>query len=108
MCETKGLQSAAGTWVICNPCQDFLRSVSGQDIVTKIDFLKTSLLGDELSEKIYVTSSFLFWVRMMKPWAISVKIEVSDGVDVWAKKAFKNELTDFLFFISIVTKLCHV
>ena len=45
---------------------------------------------------------------MKKPWAISFEIEVSDRIDVRAEKAFKNELTDVLYFILIVTESIHV
>ena len=70
--------------------------------------LKTSLLGDELREKVYVTLSFLFSVRVFKPWCIVTEIKVSDSIDVGAKESFENLLPHVLFIVFLTTEWIHV
>ena len=47
--------------------------------------MKTLLLGNELCEKVHITLSIVFSVRVFKPGWIIYKIEVSDVIDVGAK-----------------------
>ena len=62
--------------------------------------LETSLLGDQLREKVYVTLSFFSRVGVSKPRYIAFEVEVRDGVNVGAEKSFENKLTHAL--ISVV------
>ena len=50
----------------------------------KIEVLKTSLLRDELTEKLYIARYFLFSFRMLKPRSVTTEIEVDDGVNIGA------------------------
>ena len=70
--------------------------------------LKTSLLSDELREKVYVTLSFLLSIRLLKPWRIGFKIEVSDGIYVGAEQSFENELPHVLYSVTISTECTHI
>ena len=49
----------AGVGVGCNPGPDLLFGSVGEGIATKIDLLESSLLGNELHQKVDVALSFL-------------------------------------------------
>ena len=74
-----------------------------KEIVIKIEMLETSLLGDDLCEEFNIALSLLY-----EPWLVVLEIEISYGVDIWAKKGFENYLTYVLSFIFIWTEKCHV
>ena len=66
--------------------------------------LKTSLFGDQLREKVYVTLSFLSSVGVFKPRFIQTEVEVRDGVYAGAEESFENELTHALISVFIITE----
>ena len=66
--------------------------------------LKTSLLGNELREKFYVTLSYLWF----KPWLVAIKTKVSYRIDVGAEDSFENVLSYVLYSISIMTEPIHI
>ena len=70
--------------------------------------LKTSLLGDQLREKVYVTLSFLISVRVFKPRFVPTEVEVRDGVYAGAEESFENELTHALISVFTRTELLHI
>ena len=70
--------------------------------------LKTSLLGDQLREKVYVTLSFLFSFGVSKPRIVHTEVEVRDGVYARAEESFENKLTHILFFSPFITECINV
>ena len=70
--------------------------------------LKTSLLGDELDNKVYIALSFFLSVRVPEPRRVLTEVEFSDRVDAWTKKGFENDLTNVLIDIFIVAEIKHV
>ena len=80
-------ESEAGAWVVCNACEDSLGGVAWEIIVTENDLLKTRLLCNELSKKVYVSR------YVLEPWSIVWKIKFCDGVNIGRKEAFKQDFT---------------
>ena len=70
--------------------------------------LKTSLLGDELREKVNVTLSFFLSIKVFKPWWVATDIKVSDRIDVGAEESFENELPHVLYSVISTTEWIHI
>ena len=70
--------------MVCYPCQNFQCGDAREVIAAKIDVLETSLLRDELCEKVYVGTSFSFNVEIFKPGIVKSNIEICDRFDVRA------------------------
>ena len=103
MCE-----SQVSARMVCYSWQDFISRVTGEVIPTKIYLLETSLLWDDLSKKVYVAKYFLVRLWVYEPRFILTEIEVLDWVNSGSKEAFKNELTNVLSLIPIITELLHI
>ena len=94
--------------MVCYPCQDCVSCITREEIVIKLDVLKSNLLGDELRKKVYVAGSFFSCIRMLEPRLVETKIEAVYGVDAGAEKAFENEFTDVLFSVTSLAECMHV
>ena len=70
--------------------------------------LKTSLLGDELHEKVYITLSYLLSVWVFKPRFVASEVEFCDWLYVCTEKSFEDNLSYVLIFIFIVAEAIHV
>ena len=55
MWKFEGLKFVESARVFCDPRYDCLGGVAGEVIFAKIKVLGTSLFGDELHEKVYIT-----------------------------------------------------
>ena len=94
--------------VFSDPRQDCLGGIAGAVVLFKIDMLKTSLLGDQLREKVYVTLSFYSSFGVFKPWWVAAEIEVRDGIYTGVEESFDNELTHALTSVFVTTEAIHI
>ena len=60
--------------MFCNPCHNCLSDSTGEDIVSKIEVLDTSLFGDDLRKKVDIAGYF-----PLEPLRIICEIKDSDG-----------------------------
>ena len=65
------MKFAAGAWVVSDACNSKLRAFAAKLIGSKIDFLETSLFGDELCKKHDVAIYFTL-LRLVKPMHIII------------------------------------
>ena len=66
--------------------------------------LDCSLFRNQLCEKINIAGSFLFCLRVVKPWIIAAEIKVSDWLYVGREESLENKLTDILINIFTFTE----
>ena len=92
----------------CNRCHDFFSGAAGEFIDIKIEVIKTSLLGDDLKEKVYISRSFLLSVRVFEPPFVIIEIETDDRLNVGALDGFENELTNILIIFFTYTETFHI
>ena len=84
-----------------------LLHVVGKVISFKPDLLESSLLGDELHKKVYITWSLFSCARMFEPRTVITKIDNGNSINVGVKEDFENELPDVLIKVSVFTEFIH-
>ena len=99
--------------MVSSTCQNLLSRDAGKGIVvifitTKNDLLESSLFGNKLYEKIYITWSLPLWDRVLEPRFVTTEAEISNRVNVGTKQKFENELTDVLNSVIVPTEEIHI
>ena len=99
--------------MVSSTCQNLLSRDAGKGIVvifitTKTDLLESSLFGNKLYEKIYITWSLPLWGRVHEPRFVTTEVEINDRVDIGAKKEFENELADVFDSVIVTTEVTHL
>ena len=70
--------------------------------------LETSLFEYKLHKKVYISWSFFFCVRVLKPWFVETEIKVSNGFNILIQKDFEDELPYVHISIFGITEFIHI